>query len=86
MKTTLELPDPLLRKVKATAAARGQSMKDFVAEALREKLNPAARPAAPGEPAWMRGFGRLRRLRVETGRVQRAIDQEFEQIEPEDRA
>jgi len=34
----------------------------------------------------MRGFGRLRRLHVETERVQRAIDDEFEHVEPEDRA
>lgn len=86
MKTTLELPDPLLRKVKATAAARGQSMKDFVAEALREKLAPAARPGVAAEPPWMRGFGRLKRLHDETARVQRAIDDEFELVGPEDRA
>jgi hypothetical protein len=33
----------------------------------------------------MRGFGRLRPLRRETARIQRAIDQEFEVVEPEDR-
>jgi hypothetical protein len=34
MKTTLDLPDPLFRKAKATAAERGQSLKEFVTEAL----------------------------------------------------
>ena len=48
MKTTLELPDPLFRKAKATAAARGQSLKDFVTEALRDKLTPASRTAGIG--------------------------------------
>ena len=38
MKTTLELPEPIFRKAKATAAERGQSLKDFVTEALRDKL------------------------------------------------
>lgn len=85
MKTTLELPDPLFRKAKATAAARGQSLKDFVTEALREKLTPASRGAASPEPDWMQGFGKLRRLRRETARVQAVIDEEFEIIEPEDR-
>lgn len=30
MKTTLELPDDLFRQAKATAALRGESLKDFV--------------------------------------------------------
>jgi hypothetical protein len=85
MKTTLELPDPLFRKAKATAAARGQSLKDFVTEALRDKLTPGTRGAASLEPEWMRGFGKLKRLRKETARVQSVIDEEFEVIEPEDR-
>jgi hypothetical protein len=85
MKTTLELPDPIFRKVKATAAERGQSLKDFVTEALRDKLAlGTARPQA-GEPAWMEGFGKLKRLHKETVRVQSVIDDEFETIEPEDR-
>lgn len=85
MKTTLELPDPLFRKVKATAAARGQSLKDFVTDALRDKLTPADKRSGAPEPEWMHGFGKLRRLRRETARVQSAIDREFEVIEPEDR-
>jgi len=86
MKTTLELPDPLFRKAKATAAARGQSLKDFVTEALRDKLtSPRSGGAGAPEPDWMQGFGKLRRLRRETARVQSAIDEEFEVIEPEDR-
>lgn len=83
MKTTLELPDPLFRKAKATAAERGQSLKEFVTDALREKLSSGLTKAF--EPAWMTGFGKLRRLHKETVRVQSIIDQEFEAIEPEDR-
>ena len=37
------------------------------------------------EPEWMQGFGQLRRLSKETARVQSVIDEEFEEIEPEDR-
>ena len=81
MKTTLELPDPLFRKAKATAAARGQSFKEFVTEALREKLGPRRARGASRDPAWMQGFGKLRRLRKETARVQAVIDAEFEVIE-----
>jgi hypothetical protein len=75
MKTTLELPDPLFRKAKATAAERGQSLKEFVTEALRDKL--ALDTGRAGEPEWMQGFGRLKCLRKETARLQSVIDQEF---------
>ena len=85
MKTTLELPDPLFRKAKATAAERGQSLKEFVSEALQEKLAVAKGRGKASEPEWMRGFGTLKRLHKETVRVQSAIDAEFEVIEPEDR-
>ena len=85
MKTTLELPDQLFRKAKATAAERGQSLKEFVTEALRDKLLADKGRARTDEPAWMQGFGKLKRLHKETLRVQSVIDQEFEVIEPEDR-
>ncbi len=85
MKTTLELPDPLFRKAKATAAEKGQSLKEFVTEALQDKLREPDGRATPGEPSWMQGFGKLKRLHKETVRVQSAADEEFEIIEPEDR-
>jgi hypothetical protein len=86
MKTTLEFPDLLFRKAKATAAERGQSLKDFVTEAVRDKLASGKGPADAGEPVWMQGFGKLKRLHRETLRVQSLVDQEFETIEPEDSA
>jgi hypothetical protein len=85
MKTTLELPDVLFRKAKATAAGRGQTLKEFFIEALQDKLALSEGRTSASEPAWMQGFGRLKRLRKETVRVQSIIDQEFEIIEPEDR-
>ena len=86
MKTTIEIPEPLFRKVKARAAERGQTLRELFTEALREKLEYKSDNNRPGEPAWMKGFGKLRRLRKETARVQSTIDEEFEIIEPEDRA
>lgn len=85
MKTTIEIPDPLFRKAKSKAAEHGLTLKEFVTEALREKLVATAIPTRAGEPAWMHGFGKLRRLRSETARVQARIDEAFEGIEPEDR-
>lgn len=85
MKTTLEIPDPLFRRVKAKAAVRGQSLKEFVNEALQEKLAPRS-TARPGQAEWMEGFGKLRRLRKETKRIEARIHEAFEVVEPEDRA
>lgn len=86
MKTTIEIPDTLFRKAKAKAAERGQTLKEFVNEALQAKLAAKTGKAHPGEPAWMQGFGKLRRLRKETERIQTRIDATFDVIEPEDRA
>ena len=83
MKTTLELPDPLFRKAKATAAERGMSLKEFFTGALEDRLAATARH--PAEPAWMQGFGKLKRLRGETKRIQSVIAREFGVIESEDR-
>jgi hypothetical protein len=55
-------------------------------EALQEKLGVRATKDGPREPEWMRGFGKLRRLRKETRRIQARIEEEFDSIEPEDRA
>jgi hypothetical protein len=35
MKTTIELPDDLYRRAKATAALRGRKLKDLIEEGLR---------------------------------------------------
>jgi hypothetical protein len=86
VKTTLEIPDPLFRRAKSKAAERGQSLKQLVTEALQEKLASNADKARPGEPGWMEGFGKLRRLRKETARIQARIDEQFDLVEPEDRA
>ncbi len=87
VKTTVEIPDALFRRAKARAAERGQSLKALVTEALQEKLAAGAADAARrDEPAWMQGFGALRRLRAETRRIQAAIDDTFEAVVAEDRA
>ena len=84
MKTTIEIPDPLFRKAKSRAAERGQSLKEFVSEALAASLADR-KHSGSGEPPWMDGFGKLRRLRKETTRIQEEIDAAFGTIEAEDR-
>ena len=48
MKTTLEMPDKLFRRVKATAAQRGQSLKQLITVALEREL---AGPAPGTKPS-----------------------------------
>ena len=84
MRTTLEIPDALFRRAKARAAERGQTLKELVTEALQEKLTAGTGKAVSAEPEWMRGFGKLRRLRKETKRIQARIDEVFEVIEREE--
>jgi len=85
VKTTIEIPDPLFRKAKSRAAESGQTLKELVTQALQEKLASNAGKTQATEPEWMRGFGKLRRLRKETKRIQARIERAFEVIEPEDR-
>ena len=82
MKTTLEIPDPIFRRAKSAAADRGIPLREFVTEAVREKLVADARTT---ETPWMAAFGKLRHLRKETAKINRRIEEEFEQIEAEDR-
>ena len=81
MKTTLEIPDPTFRKAKATAGALGIPLREFVTQAVEEKLS--ARRNHHGKP-WLECAGELAHLHKETARIQKIIDEEFEQIEPED--
>jgi len=85
VKTTLEIPDTLFRRAKSRAAERGQTLKQLVSEALQEKLAGATGTPSPAEPKWMQGFGKLRRLRKETKRIQARVDELFELIGSEDR-
>jgi len=81
MKTTVEIPDALFRRAKSAAAERGIPLRELVSEALADKL----RVNRIEERPWMKSFGKLRALRKETARINRIIEEEFEQIEPEDR-
>ena len=85
MKTTIEIPDLLFRKAKSHAAERGQTLKEFVNDALKARLETQL-GGNPGNPKWMDGFGSLGHLRKETARIQAAIDETFEMIEDEDRS
>ncbi|GDX11386.1 hypothetical protein LBMAG57_31580 [Verrucomicrobiota bacterium] len=84
MKTTLEIPDPLFRKAKATAAQHGVTLREFVNDALREKLSGDSKVGAR-EPAWMKFFGSGKPFAASIREIDRAVEEEFERIEDEDR-
>ena len=48
MKTTLDLPDEILREMKLRAVVQGRTLKELVADLLRQGLGMA--PRAPLEP------------------------------------
>ncbi len=87
VKTTVEIPDALFRKAKATAAERGVPLKDLLTEAVREHLQrrpPDSLEHKPVVPAWMSAFGGLRSLHTETKKINRILQKEFEQVEEEE--
>ncbi|HEX3738660.1 MAG TPA: hypothetical protein VHV29_02940 [Terriglobales bacterium] len=80
MKTTLEIPDLVFRRAKSVAAERGIPLRQFVTEAVQDKLNltSGVRPRP-----WMKHFGQLKQLRKETKQIEKRIEDAFEQIDPE---
>jgi hypothetical protein len=82
MKTTLEIPDAALRQAKARAIALGIPLREFVTQAVEEKLSLSGR--RQGKP-WLECAGELAHLHKKSKRILKLIDEEFEHIEPEDR-
>jgi hypothetical protein len=85
MKTTLDLPDDLFRQVKSTAASRGILMKQFITEALAEKLAASARK--PDLKPWMKLAGCAANdpeMIAELKRMEKIIEDEFEKIDEDD--
>ena len=81
MKTTIEISDSIYRQVKARTALKGQTIKSFFFEALREKLESDASDANK-DIGWMQVFSKADKSAVK--QVQVRIDEEFSKIAPED--
>ena len=64
MKTTLEIPDRIFRRAKSAAAERGIPLREFVTEAVKDKL---AADAKTGEKPWVKHMGKLRHLHGDRG-------------------
>ena len=80
MKTTLEIPDGVFRRAKSVAAARGIPLREFVTEAVKDKLTSEAKS---GEKPWLKHMGKLKHLRKETARINQLIEEHSEKIDPE---
>jgi len=78
VKTTLEMPDFLFRRAKSVASERGIPLRQFVTEAVQEKLSITS-----SEKPWMKHVGKLQHLRKESLRIGKLIDDAFEQVDPE---
>lgn len=82
MKTTIDLPDALLRDAKITAAREQTTLRELLTEALEAALERRGSPASQ-EPAWRRSFGALRHLRSDAVRISDAVDGAFEKVDEE---
>ena len=80
MKTTIDLPDTLLRRAKARAALRGRPLREYVIEAISEKLE-AEQKGVPGDSGWRSVFGKAPKRAVRE--IQSIVEGEFEAIDPE---
>ena len=80
MKTTLEIPDTIFRRAKSAAAASGVPLREFVTEAVKDKL---ALKTKGGEKPWIKLMGKLKHLHKETVRINRLIEEDSEKIDPE---
>ncbi len=79
VKTTIEIPDDLFRETKARAALRGESLKDFVCGALKERLSLES----SGEqqvPGWRKVFGCV--SPEDVAEIDAVIAREFGTVDP----
>jgi len=78
VKTTLEIPDFLFRRAKSLAAERGIPLRQFVTEAVQEKLKTTT-----SEKPWMKHMGKLKHLGKERRQIDKRVEEAFEGIDPE---
>ena len=70
----------MIRLVVAAAAERGIPLREFVTEAVKDKLTADAKVA---EKPWVKHMGKLKHLHKETERINRLIEEDSEKIDLE---
>lgn len=78
MKTTLEMPDFLFRRAKSVAAERGIPLRQFVTEAVQEKLKTTSQ-----QRPWMKHVGKLKQAHKDRKQIETRVQKTFEQIDQE---
>jgi len=78
MKSTLEIPDFLFRRAKSLAAERGIPLRQFITEAVQEKLRTTSQ-----DKPWMKHLGKLKHLHHERKQIEQRVKERFERIDPE---
>jgi hypothetical protein len=78
VKTTLEIPDFLFRRAKSVAAERGVPLRQFITEAVQEKLKTTSQ-----DKPWMKHLRRLKHLHKERKQVEKRVEEAFEKIDRE---
>ena len=81
MKTTIEISDVIFRAVKASASLKGQTLKAFFLEAIKDKLVKESKHKNQ-QDGWRKAFGKVPASVVSA--VQDKIEEEFSNINPED--
>jgi hypothetical protein len=71
----------VFRRAKAKAAEHRMPLRQFISEAVAEKLEAESRVGVKTRLALA---GKLRHLRKETARINSFIEREFEKVEPEE--
>jgi hypothetical protein len=83
MKTTVEIPDALFRNAKAFAARNGCTFREFLTQALEQRLRAAT--YAQSEQPWLRHCGVLKDIPAsEYGRIEARIDEACEEVDDEE--
>ena len=76
VKTTLEIPHFLFRRAKSVAAERGIPLRQFVTEAVQDKLKLSSQ-AKP----WMKHLGKLKHAPNERKQIEKWIEEAFERVD-----
>jgi hypothetical protein len=78
VKTTIDIPDELFRKAKATAALNGESLRELVCDALETRLASAPPPRA-SRSGWRSVFGLADAKAV--ARVDQLLEADLERVD-----
>jgi len=81
MRTTLDVPDSLFRRMKADAARRGITLKTWLREAVHRQLG-GPKPTG-GDKPWMQHAGKLSK-RDATHLRRFVAEADFNQVDPGD--